>query len=370
MRRLLVRLHLWLGLTIGLVWALQGLTGAMLVFHREADRVALTSLAAGPMVSLSGVALTVEGRAGVAPERIGIADAGGDLLAAEYRDAAGERRTLLIESATGRVLGAREAEPGSPFSGSASRWIYTLHEALLLGERGETLIGLSGLFLLSATLIGLWLGWPRRGSWRIAGTPRLWRTTRQRLYGWHRLSGLIAGLVLVATVPCGIYMIFAAELRPAIATLVPHQLAFVPAADPGFRKASVSADTALGIARARFPGAAFVRIAMPSPRSPAYMIRLRQPQEVRAWSGVTAVWIDARSGKVLSTYDPLTAPLSNRLADAAFSVHSGEIGRLGGRLLVLLAGLSLPVLYVTGLWSWWRKRRRRSAPAAAIPGAA
>ncbi|CAA9536468.1 MAG: hypothetical protein AVDCRST_MAG91-3426, partial [uncultured Sphingomonadaceae bacterium] len=34
-RRVLVQLHLWLGLVVGGVWALQGLTGAMLVFHRE-----------------------------------------------------------------------------------------------------------------------------------------------------------------------------------------------------------------------------------------------------------------------------------------------------------------------------------------------
>ena len=359
MRRLLVRLHLWLGLAIGLLWALQGLTGAMLVFHREVDRLAMASVADGPMTSLERIGASVEASVGARPERIGIADGRGDLLTAEYRTVAGERRSLLVEARSARIVGDRAQDPDSPFEGAASRWLYTLHEALLLGERGETLIGISGLFLFSMTVTGLWIGWPRRGSWRAAAAPRLWRTTRQRLYGWHRLIGLGAGLLLLLTVPAGIYMIFSAEIRPALARVVPHRLAYLPQAAPTFGSATVSADAALGSARRLFPGAAFVRIAMPSAKSPAYMIRLRQAGETRAWSGVTAVWIDARSGATLSVYDPLVAPLSNRLADAAFSVHSGEIGRLPGRLLVMLAGLSLPVLYATGVWAWWRKRRKR-----------
>ena len=72
--------------------------------------------------------------------------------------------------------------------------------------------------------------------------------------------------------------------------------------------------------------------------------------------------VDAVTGRVLDVYDPLTAPLSNRIADAAFSVHNGEINGVVGRLLVMLTGLSLPVFYVTGIWLWLAKRRRKSLP--------
>ena len=50
-------------------------------------------------------------------------------------------------------------------------------------------------------------------------------------------------------------------------------------------------------------------------------------------------------------------PLTNMAADAAFSLHSAEIAGPASRLLLMLAGLSLPALYVTGIWAWWRKRR-------------
>ncbi len=38
MRKLLIEIHLWFGLTLGLLWAIQGITGSLLVSHREIDQ--------------------------------------------------------------------------------------------------------------------------------------------------------------------------------------------------------------------------------------------------------------------------------------------------------------------------------------------
>lgn len=355
MRKALVQIHLWLGLVVGLFWALQGLTGAGLVFHRELDRLS-TPTVAGPMISMDRIAA----RAPRPVQTIGIADSRGDLLNVQYKDGAGVKQ-LQVEAATGRIAATRDYDPASPFTGSASRWLYLLHESLLLHDRGETLVGISGLLLFTALLSGLWIGWPRRRQWRAAFAWRHWRTTRIRLYGWHRMVGLLAGALLVVTVPGGIWMIFAADLRPALAEAVPHQLPYKPrpVSDLG---PVIAPQAALERARSHFPDAAFVRLTFPTPAAPVYAVRLRQEEEVRAWSGVTSVTLDARTGRVVDIYDPVKARLSNRLADAAFSIHSAEIAGLGGRILLMLAGLSLPALYVTGIWAWLRKRRRRKFP--------
>ncbi|WP_375293490.1 PepSY domain-containing protein [Novosphingobium sp. G106] len=42
---------------------------------------------------------------------------------------------------------------------------------------------------------------------------------------------------------------------------------------------------------------------------------------------------------------------------APFLCTAGEAAGLPGRILVALAGLSLPLLYATGLWAWLRRRR-------------
>ena len=359
MRNALLQLHLWLGLIVGLLWALQGLTGAALVFHREMDRWPVAAVAAGPIASLTRIVSDTKARTGADVTMVGIADGRGDILNVHFKK--GGPQQLQVETATGRQIRVRSNDPATPFEGSGWRWVYLLHESLLLGDRGETLIGLSGLLLFSSLLTGMWLGFPKRGRWRNALGWSGWKSVRAKLFGWHRLMGIFAGSLLLVTVPGGIWMIFAAELRPDVASVVAHEMPFKPTPVVELGKV-IDPQQALARAQAQFPNAAFVRLTMPTPASPAYVIRLRQPDETRVWSGVTAVTIDAASGRTLHVYDAVKAPLSNLLADAAFAVHSGEIAGLVGRVLLMLAGLSLPALYVTGIWAWWRKRKRpRSA---------
>lgn len=186
MRKFLFQLHLWLGLIVGLVWALQGLTGASLVFHREMDRWAVGAVAAGPAVSLDRIVAATEARTGAEVTMVGIADRQGDILNVHFAD--GGPRQLQVEAATGRPIRLRSNDPGTPFDESAWRWVYLLHESLLLHDCGETLIGVSGLLLLSSLLTGLWLGFPRRGQWRKALGWSEWKSVRAKLStgtGWR-----------------------------------------------------------------------------------------------------------------------------------------------------------------------------------------
>ncbi|MCA3256258.1 MAG: PepSY domain-containing protein [Alphaproteobacteria bacterium] len=365
MKRLAITVHLWLGLTLGALWAVQGLTGAALVFHREIERWANPARAGseGPMASADAL-LAAAGAAGGGPVlRLGIAEARGDLLVAAVAAPGGER-DVFLDAATARAVDSRVALPDAPGGGATASFLYDLHENLLAGDTGHLIVGLSGGVLVSSLLLGLWIGWPR--LWRGVANWRAWRSRPQQLYGWHRLAGLTAGAALVVLVPAGMAMVFGKELRAALPGLVPFESAYRPAPLPaGATPRWIPAQAALERAQARFPGAGFVRLTPPTATAPVYSIRLHQPGEVRAWSGVTTVTVDGQSGALLAAYDPLTAPLANRLLDAAFSIHGGEIAGIAGRLLTLLAGLSLPMFYVTGVWLWWTKRARRPRPALA-----
>lgn len=348
LRRFLVQAHLWLGLTIGLVWALQGLTGALLVFHRELDTMTVGA-ASGPTAPISTILANAEARAGRPLTMVSVANPAGTVLVASTKG-----HSVRLEAATGRVIDDRTGD-------GAWRLLYEFHEEMLLHDGGKTLIGSSGLILVTAALTGLWLGWPRRGSWRLAFRPSAWRTARQRLYGWHRMAGLLVTLALVLVPLSGAAMAFGSSLRPWLARHAGFQMPYK--AEGKLPATIVSPDVAMAAAEARFPGARFVRLMVPTEKSPAYVVRLLQPGEVRAWSGTSSVTVDPGTGRVLASYDPLTAPLANRLFDAAFSIHNGEVGGLAGRVLILLAGLSLPTLYVTGLLAWARKRRARRVSA-------
>jgi uncharacterized iron-regulated membrane protein len=69
--------------------------------------------------------------------------------------------------------------------------------------------------------------------------------------------------------------------------------------------------------------------------------------------------VNAIDGQVVGVFDALHAPVSNKIFDGSFDYHSGALGGLPGRLLVVLLGFSLPALYITGIWAWLDKRRRQ-----------
>lgn len=363
-KRALVLAHLWLGLTLGLVWAVQGLTGALLVFHREADKAALAAPPPGtlPLDTLLAAAARTQASP---PESIGLyfADPGHPKVMGVYFAAPdGGKKTVLVSTSTGVVVADRLRAPTAP-SGNLARWIYNLHHLLLLGENGALLVGASGLFLLSGALSGLWIGWPRRRYWRAAFATGNWRTRLQQLFGWHRASGLLAALALVILALSGAAMSFGKQLREFVPQIAAYRTAYK--VTPGhLPEQPIGAERAVMAASEALPEGQFVAVSLPSNKSPAYQVRLRTPGEWRTWSGTSVVTVAAADGRVLDAYDASRAPLANKVLESAFAVHSGEVAGLIGRMLTILAGLSLPALYLTGVWAWLRKRCLRKRPAA------
>lgn len=111
---------------------------------------------------------------------------------------------------------------------------------------------------------------------------------------------------------------------------------------------------------ARFPDAQWVRIYLPSNAEPLYKVQVHQRGESRAWLRKTLVSIDATGARVVGSYDALQAPLLDRLLDAAYPLHNGEIVGWPGRILILVSGAILPVMFITDLLAWRGKRKRRS----------
>jgi uncharacterized iron-regulated membrane protein len=354
-KRRLLRIHTWLGIALGLFWALQGLTGASLVFNRDVQDMMLARPGGATLAPLDQLIAQSSAAAGAKVTKLESFGPNPMLLLAYYQSAHGER-TLVIDGRDGRLLDRRD--PGAPLpSGGASwGWLLRLHEALLLGDTGQLIVGTSGAFLFASLLVGLWnAGW--FAKWRAAARMARLPARRARLMGWHRLVGIVAAPALIVMVSAGIYLAFAPQLRTVLAETAGYRPTYKPkpqAAPPAIR---LSAEQAYSVARARFPGSTLVRITLPTARSPVYFFRLLQPDDNRRWAGTSTLAVDPASGAIVDAYDSRNGPLANRLTDAIYSVHTGDVGGVVGRLLVLLAGLSLPTLAVTGAITWFRKRR-------------
>jgi hypothetical protein len=157
-----LRLHRWLGLGLGAVFVLFGLTGSLLVFYVGIDEAIEPAQAVpepAPQVrSWQGV-LEVLQRSHPQRDRgwrIELPPGGRGLVTARYlkpSEAAGafyKPLLVTVNPATEQVLANRL------WGNFAATWVYDLHYMLLAGETGHTVVGLLGLLMLLCA--GGWAG--------------------------------------------------------------------------------------------------------------------------------------------------------------------------------------------------------------------
>ena len=205
-RRFLSRAHRWLGVCLGGPFALIGLTGSLLIFYVEIDRAVHPALHA-PV--LSGGTSSPNWDQAVSTLRRTYPDKQGPwrlevtpdqrFIPARYYDPperAGQAFAPMLVwlSADGTHVLRQDY-----WGDTAMTWLYDLHYRLMLGEAGAILIGLEGLALIFALLIGMVLWWPR-GSWAKALRYKSQAAPSRRLRDQHKLLGLasIVPLVLLA----------------------------------------------------------------------------------------------------------------------------------------------------------------------------
>lgn len=360
-KRWWLRFHVWLGVSVGLFWALQGLTGALLVFNREIQGAAyagVSSAAPSDLLPLDELFARASRAAGSPVTKLETFGARPYLLLAYYEDGS---RTLVIDGHSGRVLDDRSTDELVPHGSGFWPWLLRFHEALLGGDQGQFVVGSSGLLLLFSLAVGIWNGIPAGGRIHAAFRISRWRTALQRLLGWHRMLGLVFGAPLLVSVLCGIYLAFAPAIRPVLA----HRAGYVPmyqaAPQTSVPKPIVTSQQAWQAALRQYPKAELMRAVLPSAKSPVYFFRFLKPGEWRRWAGTSWVAVDPRSGKIISSYDAVKGPWANWITDNLYPVHTGEAGGLLTRLIILINGLLLPGFFVTGLWTWRRRTALRKS---------
>lgn len=384
-RSLFQHIHLSLGLCLGGVFVLLGLTGSAIAWRHELDRMLnpdLFQAAATPSLMAQGSAGLAPARAQAAidrltadpqygqPAQLMLPQHAGEVFVAWFPLAPSGKDSLLtirvsrqvmLNPHTLQVNGERNwGEPG------LSRrllmpTLFHLHRYLAAGELGKTVIGICGLGLLITALSGLVLWCPRlkrkallqalsiayRGSW-----PRL-------NYSSHRAAGFFAAPVFVVLGFSGWYFNLPKWVTPLINSVATVSAPGKPVNQAPGGGTRVSPRQALEAAQTLYPHARLSRIALPDKASMPYEIRLRQPGELRQGDGATRITIDAWSGAILQVRDPLRAPGGDRFLNALFPLHSGEAFGLAGRILISGFG-ALPLLFLlTGLGIDWKRRKNR-----------
>lgn len=358
-------IHRTIGLALLLHWALLALTGVALVFHRDIEqRLLTTSSNAAQTVSLDAVAHMVSAaRPNVTIQQISTLNGGMSLLRVRVTpDDGSEARSIVVDASKNIIVG------DSPLSGSwqadgALQFVYRLHQTLLLGDQGKTLVAISGLFLTFMVVAGYRLLWPQRRNWRRVIRPKLAGNPRQKMTMLHRAVGVMAGPFLIVLAISGVGMNWTPPIKSAFIQVGLADPPPSPLADAK-QGLILDADDAFAVAQRRFPAAQFTSISFPKAGSAIYVVRLRQPREVHATFGMTNVLVNGSTGDIQNISDPRPAKAGDKILEWLFAVHNGEFLNLPGRILVLLIGFALLGLCLLGGAAWLRTPSRRKGNSA------
>ena len=205
-RRILVQVHLWIALGLGLYIVVLSVSGSAVVFRRELNQW----LVPRTVASTAGERLT------------------GDALLAAVNDAYStdavvtvreprrpERPVSVLLERDGATMerlfdpyGVRDLGEAFPPTLRAVEWLVDLHDNLLAGQTGRMLNGVGGMFFMVLILTGAWLWWPGAGN--ILRSLKVGRPRASRRFIWqlHSVLGILSFAILFIWAITAIYFAF------------------------------------------------------------------------------------------------------------------------------------------------------------------
>jgi len=395
----LQQLHLWIGLILLLPLVMMGVTGAVLVYDHDIERL----LGQGePTARASGewrspVELIEAAKAATQdPSRIPIAvrwpnEIGEPAAVRLSRPGMANERpqfrggqTLQGGQGGGQAQGRVPTQ--SPFAGSLQilidpvslelletqqamsgwvRFFHDLHGHLFIsGGLGREIVGWLGIALLVLGSSGLYLWWPKPGQWKAAFTVR--RTAKglrfnRELHGAIGIWSLVLFMLVNFT---GVYLAFPQQISAAVNAAWPGRdmraAMFQARVEPVRGGRPIGLDAALALARERVPDARFLNAFLAVRPDQAIRIGMIRPGH-REGAPIVTVIVDPWQAKVVDVFDPKTLSTGESIIAWQRSLHYGQGLGGGYKFLVFLSGIVIPVFAVTGFLMWWIKRRNRRA---------
>ncbi|NMG07474.1 PepSY-associated TM helix domain-containing protein [Brasilonema sp. UFV-L1] len=354
-------IHRYLGLVVGLLLIIVGLTGSLLVFQREIDQFLVSQqfgqvIPQGQRVPVESVVETVKTAYASQPEL--------KLLSMNtlpdshlpYRiwlQSPDEKRTqVFVNPYTGAIMGSRQWER------TLIGFTFKLHYELLAGKIGTIIVGIVAfvLLILSITGIILWPGWRRL----IPGFKIKWNAHPKRTnFDIHKVAGIIAAVFLGMIAFTGVCWNFWDFSQPVIHVATFTPIPPKPVSQPIEGKSPLGLGEILKKADAALPGAVTTYISLPQTPEGVFRVGKKQPQETWEY-GHSQVYLDQYTGKVVQLKNGLQPSRADQVFHSFIPMHYGTFGGLLTRIFYIFVGLAPLILFITGFVMWWYRYRGKS----------
>ena len=342
------RVHKWLGLSLALWMVLVALTGTLLLYKTELLQLQY------PQLRLVEIPSATEAAAVFNRFDAGYAYLPrADKPWIEVVDGAG---TTFYFDGSGKELLAR------PQLGDWVSWMVEFHHHLLLHELGKDIMGILGLLSLLLVIAGVVRWWPRHWSWRVLSVRFVRPRQRQfiaTLWQLHRSSGVLFLVPIAVLLLTGTAIMYAASVNAGLSQLLPQK---VPQTVPQQAKLLPQTTAAnwqqrFAIANQFWPQQTPRLVYLAPTEEGNYRMRLQHADE---WHpNGRSYLIFAPQGPLLSADDVRAKSLGFQLSQMIYPLHVAAVGGWSWLAAVLLGGLALMLLPLTGVWFWWRRRAHR-----------
>jgi uncharacterized iron-regulated membrane protein len=358
-------LHRLIGIIVGIVIGVIGLTGSALVFwheiHHELNSALTEVVPQEQSISIDEIQETVEK---TYPDwqisSIQMPRSLNHSYAIAITSKQDKSLNVYVNPYTNAILGSLQWE--STLMGI----IYEIHESFLAGDIGKKVVGICGILLVLLSISGviLWNGWHRLAF----GFKIRWRSPRKLLnYDLHKVGGILSVTFLILLALTGFCLTSVKETRQLMHSLTNMPIISDPTSTVIAGQAPLKMSNLLELANNAFlPGEVTLIYYPEKPESAVSFIK-KQPQEANYY-GRTYLYLDQYSGNVLRIDNPLTESLRTKFANAVHSIFILHTGRYGGQpmmILYVVVGLVPTILFITGFLMWrqrqWAKARRQEA---------
>jgi uncharacterized iron-regulated membrane protein len=360
MKKLLLTLHTWAGLTVGVLVALVGVSGSALVFRADIEQwqerhwhqlaptaqqlplEQVIAIAAARIPEREVVRVVLPQQSSEAVEVL-LQTRGARNL--EQADLIG----VFVDPYRGEILGERARARGWVW------WLQDLHYTLFGGEPGLKFNGIVAAVLLGLALTGPILWWPgwrnRRLAWRIRARPAAarWRDL-------HAVSGGVACVALLLICLTALYYAYRSTATATIALLAGTSGMPAPAAPPpaeGSRPALAS--QLIRAVRVAVPDARLDELRPSRRPGMPVVVSFREPGDFVF--GRHKIYLDPTTAAILRIDRHHQLPPVARFLGNMAPWHFGSFGGRVTQWLWFVIGLLPAGLFATGFWLWWRKQR-------------
>lgn len=365
-KKIIGKIHLWLGLTSGLVVFIVAITGAIWAFETELSNLFYSyrtvEIQDKPVLPPSNLIKAVEPHfKGHPVMNVNYLGEGRSAELRMWKEIDGDdfHITAYVNPYTAEVLHVSYNQHGF------FEIILELHVNLLLGEVGRYIVDFSTLIFLVMLISGIILWWPKN---KAARKQRFWFKWKQGLkwkrknYDLHNILGFYASWIVIFIALTGLAWGF---------TWMDKAIYFVSSGGQEYKEwkeVESSSDSTLFAEEGIEDRIYFDMIKRYN--KPYESVYLYYPVETKAsysgyvnpssktWYKSSNFFYDKRTGEFLDSENPDDMNGGQYVRNMYYDIHIGKILGLPGQFLVFFASLIVASLPITGFYIWYGRRKK------------